>query len=295
VDPVSGSQGTEAPERLPGFPSTASVFAWSPDMSRIAFVEYNSPEVSIYSTDRRALASYRVDPAPWHFRVGWSSDGKDVLYQGRRNSAGVNWLAFDPSTGQVRELIPRRPDRIVQALSADGRRVLYDDTTGALYVADAGQASGVRVAERVAPDGGARSSLVRNQLSPRGDQVLFGRQSNSGDGHYEPAAGTLWVVASEGTNLRRVGTPIYMVTSAVWDPSGRFVAYSGLKDSTTTVLRVVELATGAEHDFRLPNPPDPKASLLRVVDWSADGKYLGVVLPEYRAEYWVVQGLEGRE
>lgn len=288
VDAVSGSQGTEAPERLPGVSGTASVFAWSPDMSRIAFVGYNSPDVSVYSTDRRALASYRLDPAPWHFRVGWSSDGREVLYQGRRNPAGVNWLAFDPSTGHVRELIPRRSDRIVQAISADGSRILYDDTTGVLFVSPMGQANGVPVAPRTTSDAGSLSSLVRSQLSPRGDKVLFGRQSNAGTGAYDPTAGTLWVVDTDGANLRGVGSPISMVTSAVWDPSGRFIAYSGLEDSTTTVLRVVELATGVEHEFQV---PVSKASLLRVVDWSADGKYIGVVLPEFRAEYWVVQGL----
>ncbi len=285
VDPGSGAPGDAPPERLPRFPSVVHTFAWSPDAKRVAFVGYQLPEVSVYDADRNVLEAHRVDPEPWHFRVGWSSDGKEVLYQGRRSPAGVNWLALDPSTGHVRELTPRQRDRIAVGFSADGSRILYSDTTG-LSVAVAGQAVGVRVAPIATPDAGRLSPLANSQISQRGDRVLFARRPP--DSYPNGSAlETLWVVDGDGTGLRQVAR-ITMFVSAVWDPSGRFIAYSGLKDSTTTVLRVLELATGTEHDFRV---PVSKPSLLKVVDWSADGRYIGVVSPEERVEYWVVQGL----
>jgi len=106
-------------------------------------------------------------------------------------------------------------------------------------------------------------------------------------GEAGPEASALWVAATDGSRVRKVGTLLYSL-SAVWDPSGRFVAYTGNTDLATTVLRIVEVATGAEREVPLPNEGKQEAW---VADWSWDGRFLGIVSEETKWEYWVLQGL----
>jgi dipeptidyl aminopeptidase/acylaminoacyl peptidase len=147
----------------------------------------------------------------------------------------------------------------------------------------------VLAAPQTSPAGLELTNWVRPRVSPRGDQLLFGRQSNMQTGRYDTTASRLWVVGSDGTGARRVGTPMEVIKSAVWDPSQRFIAYTGLADSVTSALRVVDVATGVVHEFQLPNP----RADVRVSDWSADGRYLAIVALETRGEFWVVEGLQG--
>jgi hypothetical protein len=79
-----------------------------------------------------------------------------------------------------------------------------------------------------------------------------------------------------------------MIRSAVWDPSGRFIAYTAAVDNATTVLRIVEVATGATRDVPLPVGNGQEAT---VTDWSQDGQFVGIVNPASRFEYWAIEGL----
>ena len=62
------------------------------------------------------------------------------------------------------------------------------------------------------------------------------------------------MVNSDGTGSRKLGT-LTFVRSAVWDPTGRFVAYTGPPDTGASpmVLRIVELVTGAACEVPLGN------------------------------------------
>ena len=74
----------------------------------------------------------------------------------------------------------------------------------------------------------------------------------------------------------------------MWDPSGRFIAYTTPADGTEgSVLRVVDVATGAERGVAQPIPNDRA----RITDWSRDGRFIGVIASKAWWEYWVVQGL----
>ena len=102
----------------------------------------------------------------------------------------------------------------------------------------------------------------------------------------EPDAGSIWVVGADGTGARKVATEP-AVESVLWDPTGRFVAYASRTMDRNTVLRVVEVATGAVHDL----PMEPTESGVQLNDWSTDGRYIGFVQVRNWWEYWAVQGL----
>lgn len=315
MNPATGKPGIGSIEDLPGRPSGSAWFAWSPDMQRIAFTHWKTPEVVVYSTERKTLESFNIPQQGSPRAPSWSADGNEVLVaykppQQEGEPGNTPVAALNPATGRIRELLPKIPSVWGISFSADGRRMAFYRQTkvsaqwyrSTIVVAATGQLEGQVVAKSRAVDDPRTdgsdepgfSGYVMPRLSPRGDQLLFVRQGYPDTpGPFAPDAGTLWVVASNGTDLRRLAkAPLLM--SAVWDPNGRFIAYTSktaISNSSPCVLHVVDVATGAEHQIPLPAFISRD---VRVTDWSSDGKLLGVVAGSVRgpAEYWVVQGLQ---
>ncbi|MDP3775058.1 MAG: hypothetical protein Q8Q85_12410, partial [Gemmatimonadales bacterium] len=289
VDSATGQPGAAGAQEVRGHPDGLSQFAWSPDMRRIAYAGMG--EITIYAADRQTLTRYEVSAQGIAWDLWWSADGREVLSAPDVRSRPGTVLALDPSTGRVREPFPPVASVGSISLSADGRRVVFrrraaDPNASELVVAEAGRTDGPVVAAPADAEGAPLSNWVRPRFSPRGDRVLYGRQADLVTGQASPRAGALWVVGSDGSGARRIGA-VPLIWSAVWDPSARFIAYTG-SDRGRAVLRVVDVATGVEHDVALPNPG---ADLVRVTDWSPDGTHIGIVSGEARWEYWVVQGL----
>ena len=291
VDPTTGGPGGGVAEVLPSHPEDLTGFAWSPDMQRVAFG--NRSSISVHAADRQASTTFDVGGRPWNLR--WSPDGREIQFvSAKQQPSGLGWAveALDPATGQVREMIPWSQSRLVWSLSPVGRQVviqLEHRRFSGFGIAEPGQPDMRVLAPAVDAEGTHLSQWVRPQLSPRGDQMLFGRQGD---------AGALWVVGTDGLGARRLAS-VESIWSAVLDPSGRFIAFTGTVDSATTVLRVVEVATGAVHDVPLPSrairPVRDPGATFSAVDWSRDGKFIGIVASEDRWEFWALQGLrEGK-
>jgi Tol biopolymer transport system component len=275
------------------------MFAWSPDMRRVAFAHWTPPAVSVYTVDRDTVERFDLGRQGYAERPSWSADGREVLVHVITPQVpGTDTIrAVDPATGRVRDLEPRIPHGFAASYSADGRTVAYarqDPSVftswrvGEVVVAPTGASDGLVVARA----GGVGEPAIINpwpRLSPRGDKVLYVRQDRASE---PPGPATLWVVGSDGRDARRVATAASF-TSMVWDPSGRFVAYTAMESAADSapVLHVVDAATGA--DRRMPLPPAFPRNVT-VSDWTRDGSLLGLVA-RTRArsnEWWVAQGLE---
>ena len=297
VDSATGVPSGVA-EELPHHPASATAafglqnyFAWSPDRERIAFAGWTlGRQVAVYAADGNATVSHTVaEPEERISGVRWSGDGRAILYHSQRGE-GRTLMALDPTSGQVRELFPRSVSQWPLSVSDDGGVTLSlygqsrTDPTHGLIITETGR-SGHRL---VAPafDSGGVSLGVFACLSPQGDKVFFTRQARAGYTDAAPDAATLWVVDSDGDGARKLSAAA-VITSGVADPSGRFVAYTGWVNSTTHVLRIVEVATGVTRNVELP----ARSSDVTVTDWSRDGKFVGFVARQSRWEYWVVQGL----
>jgi len=293
-----------ASEEIPHHPAMVYSFAWSPDGLRLAFIVGRlcaEPAIAIYSADGRLTASQKVaQPGECIPKLWWAQDGREVEYRSKSNRSGVfTLMALDPSSGVVRESYPQG-DSLLQVLqvSANGRNALYWDNRGMPDRSKAGWAVGensadVRLVVPAVDSDGVFSNYA--ELSPGGDQLVFTRQANPVDVLTEEAgaaAGSLWVAESDGSRKRKLDEFLYF-RSAVWDPSGRFIAYTVNADLATTVLRIVDVTTGVVREEPLPNGGTQEA---RVTDWSRDGRFLGIVAQESEWEYWVLQGLqsEGR-
>ena len=293
VDPATGAFAG-ATEQLPLYsvPGGGRVgsFKWSPDMQHTAFAT-GFGEIVISGANGASVVSHAVAPYETLFVLSWSGDGREVFCRywapaGRRVVA-----ALDVASGRVREIAPWTAQQAVRSVSADGRRLLFrygqdqdEATPEGLVVVEAGQPGGTLVAPTVDADSLPLKGPEMERISPQGDRVAFARSARRGSSDDE----SLWVVGSDGTGLRRIAT-IKEIGHVLWDPSGRFVAYTGREDSARVVLRIVEVATGGERgSTRLPSELWGKSDLS---DWSRDGRFIGFVAWEPRMEYWVVQGL----
>jgi len=136
-------------------------------------------------------------------------------------------------------------------------------------------------------------------ISPQGDRVLFIRQAPlEAPDQPTPNASSLWVVGSDGSGARQLATAAF-IQSAIWDPTGRFIAYTAKPETADgfTVLRVIEVEEGVETDIPLPGHIGRRAgtqAFVRAVDWSSDGTLLGLIAGQDFSpwEYWAVVGLE---
>ena len=298
MDVATGGSAGAVLQGLPGrHPDQFQVFVWSPDMQRVAFVNTVPPAISVYSADRGTVERFDLGTEGFALRPWWSVDGREVLVHRMRQGIRDSVSALDAATGQLRTQVA-----IGHAVSysTDGRTMAFwrwaTDSSpyriSEVVVATVG-ASDERV---VATPGGAGepgiSFNVWPWLSPEGSHVLFVRQDRQIAPDRDPGPGTLWVVGSDGRGARQLAMAA-RITSAVWDPSGRFIAYTStasIADSARTALRVVEIGTGVERQIPLPAtfPSD-----VSVTDWSRDGRWLGLVATTYiRDAYWVVQGLQ---
>jgi hypothetical protein len=298
LDPTTGAF-TGAVEQLPRYtvPGGGLVgsFRWSPDMRHTAFAT-GMGDIVISGANGTNVASHTVAPYQTLFVLSWSADGREVLCWYFTDMVSVSGVvaALDVASGRVREIAPWTSPQRPRSVSADGRRILLhwpEDrdpaTPEGLVVVEVGAAGGRAVAPIWDRDS-LRLRYSGARMSAQGDRVAFVRSARPGSSGDE----SLWVVGSDGTGLRRIAT-LKEIGHVLWDPSGRFVAYTGRPDSTTVVLRIVEVATGVERgSTTLPGELWGKFDLS---DWSRDGRFIGLVTWEERTEYWVVQGLLGRE
>jgi len=294
VDPRTARPTGASPRELEDYPDLSS-FSWSRDRSAVAANTWWTG-FALYSPEAGTVRSFEhVVPEGMLISGGaWSPDGREIWYEavGMTPPASAGVKGLDVHTGAVRQVFPPMPGRAgMITLSADGRTWAFlrpeaDGSGTSVIVAPAGQTEGQVAVKLGGPGQDPVNGRALPRISPRGDQVLYVLGRSTAENRMEPDAGSVWVVSADGTGARKVATaPV--VESALWDPTGRFVAYASRTMEDNTVLRVVEVATGAEHDL----PMEPTESGIQLNDWSADGRYIGFVRLKNWWEYWAVQGL----
>jgi Tol biopolymer transport system component len=315
MDPATGRPVSGEVQLPPGYlPDSLSAFAWSPDMRRVFYSHRNSTEVTVTFTDPKGVMMWDLGRSARVHRPQWSKDGSDVSFEPyTRFENGWTVVRLDVATGRVRQAFPPKPRAAGFSLSADGRRMAFlrlGQSIGggrwpsagpqleAIVVAATGESDG-----QVVATGGSGemsfSSALRPVISLQGDRVLFIRQTPlESPEQPTPQASSLWVVGSDGSSARQLATAAF-IQSAIWDPTGRFIAYTAKPETADgyTVLRVIEVAGGAETNIPLPGHIGRRAgtqAFVRAVDWSRDGTLLGLIAGQDYSpwEYWAVQGLE---
>jgi Tol biopolymer transport system component len=284
VDAETGKLAREGAQTIPDSPGGFSDFAWSADRRHIVYTGWQNT-IQIYSSDTKASSFFDVGH-PTSFWPWFSEDGKEVFYNTADPATQKGVVkALNLQNGKVRDLF-QPISGFMFSFSSDGQRMAYNRRgnspgTGEIVVAETGQSDG-----RVVASG---SVWVHGRLSPQGDRVVYARRDVATRPLKDTDAITLCVVSSDGSGLRPLATALG-INSAIWDPSGRFVAYTAFKDTTTYTrsLRVIDAETGIETS-RIDLPPIRR---IQVTEWSSDGKFIGVYSDKPFWEYWVIENLE---
>lgn len=292
VDPRTAQSVGILPGELEGYPELLS-FRWSRDRSAVAANIWVG--FKVYAPEAGTTKAFvNLEPEGVMINGGvWSPDGREIWYQTNTLTppadAGVKGL--DVSTGEVRQVFPPLPGRAGKVtLSADGGTWAFlrteADRSVSVVVAPAGRVEGRVLVKLNLPGQEPISTSAPPQISPTGEQLFYVLQRPVQGDRPEADAGSIWVVDVEGSAPRKVATaPV--IQTALWDPTGRFVAFTATNLDGNTALRVVEVATGAVHE----TPSETTDSWLLLNDWSSDGRYIGFVQVKRWWEYWAVQGL----
>jgi Tol biopolymer transport system component len=288
---------TGPPEPLPiTLMSKATTgFRWSPDMSRIAGLKWDA--VDVYSFEDSQIRTYEPVPGFSPLTFEWSRDGSKILFPdlgGRPGAEGTTVVELDLGSGQSRELFPRiggvagwlRFSPELEKMAFYARDA--DSPEMQLVVADFGSPTGVVLADEATMEEGGLSRFVRPQLSPDGSMVLFGTRGTLGrhtGGRNFPYQ--LWVTAADGSGEPRRIASAYHIPFGTWNSAGTHVAYSTWEDGQQGPgsVYLVEVETGETHEIPLPTGLDGPG----VLDWSPDGRWIGLVSTSGSTELLVIE------
>jgi Tol biopolymer transport system component len=211
-----------------GVGGEASEVAWSPDGSRIAFVD----DENNYSLDVGPADGSSTKPVAFGVlrQPVWSPDAKRLAYvTGDVDGESVHVIAVDGSRRHTLSLRPGK-DPVID-WSPDGKRVVFSDSTGA-YVIDGDGSNRRKV---------GRGGWTSVSWSPDGRMIAYTA------GH--PSAA--WLADPDGTHARRLsidlpfggdvenvswnpasipvraiaGTPVHVPRSRQGEPTGPLVAF----------------------------------------------------------------------
>lgn len=208
--------------------------AWSPDGNWVVYRDSTrgineDDEIFVAradGTDRRNISN---NPAN-DWGPDWSPDGETIVFNSDRSGSIRGYLA-SPDGSNVR---PVAVDAWVEypAFSPDGTRIAFSGALGnnyELFVADLASGSVTRLTDSPghdnwpawSPDGTTIAfTSVRDDcgIAPRSQECWRG--DGPGDEHSD-----VWLIAPDGTNLRRATTMNGQFVA--WSPDSRYVLVSG--------------------------------------------------------------------
>lgn len=207
--------------------------------------------------------------------VTWSPDGSHLMYAVEPSPNQIATGISDPDGSNERTL--PLPDKVRSlgpgAWSPDGSDIAFEGwtypTTGeaGIFIGSATDASGLRqVTSRPGP-----GTDVPWAFSPDGKHLLFVRRSTD-----ETAEGDLYVVATDGTGLRKLNPAGIVVSQAFgspasWSPDGQRIAFAGLGSAQLqarpSAVYVAPLNGGAAKAIA-------RGAWITSARWSPDGRVI---------------------
>jgi hypothetical protein len=191
--------------------------AYSPDGRSIVFLSLESDGLGHLWL---LTGGQRTDlgPADWGSAPTWTRDGASIQVQRDGRPTGVDHQGqVIPPTVSVASALPA--DARAVAESADGRRVAYlifADAGPELWVAGGGGADRRRVLH------GELEFFGQPSWSPDGRKLVLDRTPSGSE--TAPYA-ELWLVAADGSSVKRLTNNLQEESRPAWSPDGRSIAF----------------------------------------------------------------------
>ncbi|MDC0358259.1 hypothetical protein OAO01_05525 [Oligoflexia bacterium] len=213
---------------------------WSPDGSKIAYISNEAGTSELWTMNEDGSDKLRLAYADQHLSTPtWAADGSRLLFCaqcGNMGEIGVWSIHIEGSAPpEILFSFPGTPTH--PCWSADGKRVLFsapskNECSIWEYLIDLNQW------KRLTSGGFEDFAPV---YSPEEDMIAFissrSPQSKSAVLDYG-----IWLMAGDGTSLRRVSHDEGEENHVSWSPDGRYLVYcAAYPDSTRERLKIVDL------------------------------------------------------
>jgi Tol biopolymer transport system component len=238
---------------------------WSPDGQWIAFVSDRGGQWDVWVIPSAGGNAQRVTndlAVEASGTLGWSRDGRSLLYQNTEAEGALGVAAADGSAPRMLVTWPGYTIGTGPTLSPDGKTVIFvSNRSGNLDLWSVPFAGGE-------PAPFATSPLDESQprYSPDGSQVLFTSSRSGSD--------DLWVMPASGGDARRLTDWPSDENNGLWSPDGSHIAFLSNHDGTGQDIWILPSSGGS------PSRLTRFRAAIAGVQWSPDGRTLYAIETE---------------
>ena len=174
-------------------------------------------------------------------RPVWSPDGSKIAFSSNRDGKNEIYV-MNADGSNVKRLTTNLVEDGISSWSPDGLKILFEserDGNSEVYVMDADGGNQIRLTRNNAVDGSA-------SWSPDGSQIAFASNRDTGP-PYNPYNLDIYVMNSNGTNVKRiVDDPEYDV-GPQWSPDGRKIVFMTARNGDYDVYEMNPDGTGQKN------------------------------------------------
>lgn len=233
--------------------------------SEIAFVTDRDGNSEIYIMDIKGDNLINITKNDsLDFNPSWSHDGQNLYFYSKRDgNAEIYSLKSDGT--ELKRLTNHPSSDVLPELSPDGKTIVFmsdrDSLSKNIYLMNT--------------DGSNIKPLTQNKSyeespnwSPSGKEIIFTRQLRDSSDTSHAANGEIFIMNSNGSNLRRLTNKFGYDSGAKFSPNGKQIAFYGSNENNQWDLYVMD--SNGTNLYNLTNDSIECYS----PDWSSDGKWL---------------------
>ena len=233
--------------------------------SEIAFVTDRDGNSEIYIMDingenlRNITKNDSLD-----FNPSWSQDGQSLYFYSKRDG-NPEIYSFKSDGTDLKRLTNHPSSDVLPELSPDGKTIVFmsdrDSLSKNIYLMN--------------KDGSNIKPLTQNKSyeespnwSPSGKEIVFTRQLRDSSDTSHAANGEIFIINSNGYNVRRLTNKTGYDSGAKFSPNGKQIAFYGSNENNQWDLYLMD--SDGTNLYNLTNDSIECYS----PDWSSDGKWL---------------------